>query len=213
MPNVAMSTSMILLPGLFLDDPVLGGVQEGYRGGFASFLNVTNELGGPKVPPVAAGVFVLSLATNNDRLQDAAFTSLQSLVYAGMMTRSLKLVAGRLRPEADYGAYQFEPFTGANASFPSGHTTAAFAVVTPWVLYYPNVATYSLFVLASGTAVARIARDKHWPTDVLAGAAIGFFTARYLTHRHQDHRPATRLDLQPIAGAAGAGVYVRLKLN
>ena len=211
-PTIALS-SVFLVSGAFVDTPVLHGVQEGYRGEFASFLDHTNELGGPRALPVVAGIFASSLLTDNTRFQDAAFTSLQSLLYAGAMTRSLKLVAGRFRPEDDLGAYQFSPFTGENASFPSGHTTAAFAIVTPWVLYYPNPVTYGLFVVASGTAVARIAHDKHWPTDVLAGAAIGFFTACYLTRRHQQQDTMPRIDLTPIVSDASAGVHLRVNLN
>ena len=188
-------------------------VQEGYRGPLASYLNVTNELGGPRITPAVAGLFAVSLVAGNQRFQDAAFTSLQSLVYAGVLTGTLKGVFGRFRPEADGGAYRFDPWSG-NASFPSGHTTAAFAVITPWVLYYPHVATYGLFAISTSTAVARVALDKHWPTDVLAGAAIGFFTARYLTQRHRGtSAEGPRLNVTPTIVGGGAGFTLRLRFD
>ncbi|NND72938.1 MAG: phosphatase PAP2 family protein [Rhodothermales bacterium] len=189
------------------DPRVLGGVQTGYRGGFANYLNTANRLGDPEIKYPVLSIFAVSLFTNNDRFQDASFTSTQSLLYASLITMTLKTAFGRARPESGYDEQAFSPFSG-RTSFPSGHTTSAFAIVTPWVMYYPGPVTYSLFALSTGTAVARIARDKHWPTDVVAGAAIGFFTARFLSHRHQEERGlrSPRLRVSPEIGFASSGI-------
>ena len=204
--------SAAVLASLSLLDPyVLDEVQERYSGGLETYLNVTNELGGPRVTFPVAGLFLVSLATDNPSFQDAAFTSLQALTYSAVITTGLKIVIGRFRPKADAGAYRFVPFSG-NTSMPSGHTTAAFAIVTPWVLYYPHVATYGLFALSAGTAVARIALDKHWPTDVLAGGTIGFLTARYLTRRHQGVQ-GKRLSLTPSFGPDAVLFTLRFSLE
>ena len=212
-PLVALGSAAVLVPSSRFDPALLEEVQQGYRGPLASYLDVANELGGSGVTPAVAGLFAVSLATGNQRFQDAAFTSFQSLVYAGFLTGTLKGVVGRFRPEAGDGAYRFDLFSG-NASFPSGHTTAAFAVVTPWVFYYPHIATYGLFAISTGTAVARIALDKHWPTDVLAGGTIGFFTARYLTRRHQGARAeGPRFNVAPAVTEGGGGLILRLRLD
>lgn len=212
-PFLAVGGAVVLAPTSGLDPSVLEEVQEGYHGPFASYLNLTNNLGGRRMPAVVAGVFAASLVTPNTRFQDAAFTSLQSLAYAGAVTGALKNVIGRFRPEVGDGAYRFAPLSG-NTSFPSGHTTAVFAIITPWVHYYPNAATYGLFALGTGTAVARIALDKHWPTDVMTGAAIGFFTGRYLARRHQKQSgEPPRLLVQPLVGSDGAGLSLQLCLD
>ena len=212
-PLLVVTGAAVLIPSSRLDDPVLEGIQEGYHGPLASYLQVSNEVGGTKALPAVTAIFAVSLAAGKPKFQDAAFTSLQSLVFAGVMTRGLKMAFGRYRPESGNGAFRFDSFSG-NTSFPSGHTAAAFAVITPWVLYYPNAATYGLFALSTGTAVARIAMDKHWPTDVLAGAAIGFLTARYLARRHQLDNPETpRLNVAPAMTGTGAGVTLRFRLN
>ncbi len=207
----AMGSAAVLASLSPLDPPFLEEVQEGYSGGLATYLDATNELGGPRAIVPVASLLVVSLATDNPRFQDAAFTSLQALAYSAAITAGFKIAIGRFRPEADAGAYRFAPFSG-NRSLPSGHTSAAFAIVTPWVLYYPNVATYGLFALSVGTAVARIALDKHWPTDVLAGAAIGFLTARWLTRRHQGAEGG-RLSLTPSAGPDALSLTLRLRLE
>ena len=189
-PIFAIAGGAILATGIRIDEPFQDDVQDAHRGKsiWGAYLNVTNELGGPMVRYPVAGVFAATLLTKNTRLQDAAFTSLQSWVYAGVISYGLKYAFGRFRPEDGFGADRFQPFS-ANTSFPSGHTVAAFALITPWVLYYPHPVTYGLFAISTGTAIARMARSKHWPTDVIAGAAIGFFTGRHLVRRHTTREP------------------------
>lgn len=66
-------------------------------------------------------------------------------------------------------------------SFPSGHTATAFAAAewlrteywnrSPWI----GIAGY---VAATGTGVLRVYNNRHWVSDVIAGAAIGFLATR-----------------------------------
>ena len=94
------------------------------------------------------------------------------------LTELLKIGVGRERPD------------GSNAnSFPSGHSSGAFAaaaVAEENVESLPlsNVERISLrtgfVVLASGTAWARVEAKKHFPTDVLAGAALGNFVSLFI---------------------------------
>ncbi len=67
-------------------------------------------------------------------------------------------------------------------SFPSGHTTLAFAAAgfTTFMFchYYPNSkmkipAICTSYALAVGTGILRMSSGNHFATDVLAGAAIG----------------------------------------
>ncbi len=209
-----------VLPSSQIDAPILERVQRGYTGNTRSYLDWTNELGGPKAVLPVAGIFGASLLTNDTRLQDASFTSLESLAYAGTLTFGAKLLFGRHRPSDASVTSIFEPFSG-NSSFPSGHSAAAFAIVTPWVLYYRDETplAYALFALPAGTAVARIARNKHWPTDVVAGSAIGFFTARFLTRRHMSafggssSAPRNRVAVAPTTVFGEPGLSLKVSLN
>lgn len=96
-------------------------------------------------------------------------TLVLGFVYTQAMAQGLKHAVGRRRPD------------GADTrSFPSGHTATAFMGAevlrmefggrTPWI----PVAGYAT---ATATAVLRIANDRHWATDTMAGAAVGVLGA------------------------------------
>src|SRR5439155_22996610 len=97
---------------------------------------------------------------------------------AGAVTSALKFSVGRWRPdEAPGDPHKLDPFSG-KSSFPSGHATLAFAAAAaldretdaPWVpwLAYP---------VAGVVGWSRLRDNEHLLSDVVAGAAIGFWTA------------------------------------
>jgi len=82
------------------------------------------------------------------------------------------------------------PDTGYPTSFPSGHTAQAFAAATFLVKEYGHknvwysVGAYSM---ATSVGVLRVMNNRHWISDVLAGAGVGIFSTNlaYLTHRYR----------------------------
>ncbi len=200
----------VLVPLSYFDQQESEAALGWGNGGFGEFLRITNEAGGPYALSVPTAVFSISLLGNNEKFQDAAFTSLQAPIYAGLVTVLAKTAFGRSRPEAGRGARDFNPFTDMNSAFPSGHATAAFAILAPWTFYYPNVFTYGLLAIGTGTAIARMERQKHWLTDVLAGSATGLTMAYWLSRRHQGK--SARISLSPSLGRSGIGMRMSLIL-
>lgn len=80
-------------------------------------------------------------------------------------------------------------------SFPSGHAAAAFAIAFS-VWYEDRHAGIVLLVMAVGVAFGRVFAGVHYPLDVIAGAAAGFFwawAARAAGRRLGDERLAAKL--------------------
>ncbi|MBD1380220.1 phosphatase PAP2 family protein [Metabacillus arenae] len=57
-------------------------------------------------------------------------------------------------------------------SFPSGHTTAIFSVIIPFLLFMPAL-SYILLPLAVSVGISRMYLGLHYPSDVLAGCLLG----------------------------------------
>lgn len=73
------------------------------------------------------------------------------------------------------------PDGSANNSFPSGHTATAFAGAEFLWQEYKDVSVWygiSGYIVAVGTGAFRIYNDKHWLTDVAAGAGIGILSTK-----------------------------------
>jgi membrane-associated phospholipid phosphatase len=93
------------------------------------------------------------------------------------------------------------PDTGQPTSFPSGHTAQAFAAATFMAKEYGHRSVwYSIgaYSLASGIGIMRVMNNRHWISDVLAGAGIGILSTNiaYLTHQYRwgkKKRPSTLL--------------------
>lgn len=189
------------------DEPTSESIQQHYRN--SRVLGITNTFGSKMIIlPASAALFGSSLLTKNTKFQDAAFTSLQSVLMTSLTVGAGKFLFARERPYKNDGAYDFDFVSAGQTSFPSGHTARAFSFVTPWVMYYPSPMTYALFALPAGTAIARIAEGKHWLSDVAAGAAIGVSMGYYLSKRHLGTQ---NIQVTPSIGTNLAAVSINFK--
>lgn len=145
-------------------------------------------LGTPQVlaPGVVIGM-VAGKLLNRPEVTRASVHIAAAVVVAGAADVALKWCVGRARPDhSPNDPFDFQPFSGPDA-FPSGHTTVAFAAATaldgetsarwiPWVGY----------PLATLVGWSRVHDNRHWTSDVVGGAALGYWTARKVvafTHR------------------------------
>ncbi len=110
----------------------------------------------------------------------AGWQALAAVALSHLPVALAKRSAPRLRP------YQVFPQVNTgrkplkDPSFPSGHTTAAFAMLTPWMLAEPMLIP-ALLPIAGGVALSRVYFGLHFPSDTVAGAVLGSFTALFIT--------------------------------
>ncbi|MFW6007381.1 MAG: phosphatase PAP2 family protein [Halanaerobiales bacterium] len=112
--------------------------------------------------------------------EKAKIDTFKALAFTGAVTFSLKYLIGRTRPSES--EYDYKPFTDSNSSFPSGHATGAFALATVMEEYYPEY-KYYFYTFASLVAFSRVYKDRHWTSDVLAGAAVGHYGAKFTLYK------------------------------
>jgi len=211
-PTNAAGLFVIAWGGVALkDDEWATSMQSWHR---RELWRLVEELGDANAArPAALIIFVGSLLQDDARYQDAAFTSIEALVVANMATNALKLIAGRSRPWQAEDSHNWEPFTG-KTSFPSGHATTAFALITPWLVYLPHPVTWSLAGLATATSMSRVTLRYHWPSDVVAGAVIGGTIGVWLARRHKrdsssQFAESGRINLSTILAPRTLGLRVR----
>ncbi len=113
------------------------------------------------------------------------------------MTFGLKHSIGRSRPN------------GENyLSFPSDHTSTAFTAAAIFGHHYGPAASEAGYLAASFVAASRLDGNKHYLSDVVTGATIGYIVARTVT-RHGERR-ANRLQLNPLVSASTRTVGINV---
>jgi undecaprenyl-diphosphatase len=125
-----------------------------------------------------AGFVTVDLALRRDGARTVA--ALEAGLWAAGLTEVIKAAVGRPRPVLyTVDAVAAAENTGNGRSFPSGHTSVAFAFATTYWLARkdldgkPGVLGWLAFGVAAGVGVSRVAAAKHFPSDVLAGAVLG----------------------------------------
>ncbi len=131
-----------------------------------------------------AGTFYLAGRNrHDDRARETGILSAEALVDSLIVEGALKEITQRARPVD--GVERSEFFDGGS-SFPSGHSTQAWAVATVIANEYKHnrgiqIAAYGA---ASAISVARFTVHKHYLSDVVAGSALGFGIGKYVYHAH-----------------------------
>jgi len=180
----AAIAGLILLAAGIGDEGLREEFQEHRSAATNSLGRVGNAVGDPRYMVPAIGVsYLAGWLTGNQNVTRLAWRAGHAVLVASGVTTALKYTIGRTRPSGDGDSDHFQPFGGAT-SFPSGHTTLAFAVATVIADETHDGWSDPLVYGAAGlTAFARVNNDRHWVSDVLAGAVVGHLSARWLSRR------------------------------
>ncbi|WP_025324098.1 phosphatase PAP2 family protein [Deferrisoma camini] len=154
---------------------------------------------------VVAATYLGGWAAGADDVRETGFRMAEAGVLSLAAASVLKVAAGRSRPGEGQGAGTFRPLRGGlgggRSSFPSGHTTFAFAVAAVAAERVPG-SGWVAYPLAALVGWSRLHDDDHWASDVAAGAALGAATGWWAAHRPDES--AARL--VPWVGPGGGGL-------
>lgn len=122
--------------------------------------------------PTTMGIYAL-VKKDQPLLKEAIYIG-TSVIEALGITMAMKFTFNRQRPYEKYPDLIHPISTEPDPSFPSGHTAAAFSLATSlsitcpkWYIIAPSA------IWACGVGFSRMNLGVHYPSDVLAGAAIG----------------------------------------
>lgn len=152
--------------------------------GFSRVISNTTTFTSFSIPVIMGTVALLD--KNEDLLKNTLYVG-ATLAADGMFTYVLKKSFHRSRPYVNpsNGIINRNPLypTASNLSFPSGHTSLAFATATALTFKYPKWYVIApSYLWACSVGYSRMNLGVHYPTDVLAGAILGSGSA-YLTYK------------------------------
>lgn len=144
------------------------------------------------VPLVFAGLTMVQSPISDPKLAHASSIAFTAAANVTLITLAMKYAIGRDRPTGpNSNPFVFQPFDAAHstfsiggvipglgkptASFPSGHTALAFALITPYAELYHEPWLYAIPVAVGISRV--VAVDSHYTSDVVGGAFVGWLTA------------------------------------
>ncbi len=134
--------------------------------------------------PLSAAFYLTGTHFHNTRFREAGLLSFEALSDAFLVDTAIKVVTQRDRPytgegEGDFWANPGNPFS---QSFPSGHSINTMALASVFAHEYHDKLWVKILAYSYAGAVigARLAANKHFPGDVVAGGAMGWFIGDYV---------------------------------
>ncbi len=157
--------------------------------GLKGTANVFNVIGFPGSVVLSASTYFFGLAKHSRPIASLGMHTGEAIVLGGGLAEGLQMAIGRARPQRDVNdnddfvfrkGFSNDDYT----SFPSAHTTVAFAAATavsrevgrswPAASKYVTPISYSVAMLVG---LSRMYKNKHWASDVVGSAGLGIYSA------------------------------------
>ncbi|MBS1912032.1 MAG: phosphatase PAP2 family protein [Bacteroidetes bacterium] len=205
----------VIVTGLMLEDRAFDITARNLRANnqwISDGSSVVTQLGStPGI--VGAGLFAgYSFLFGNDYDRRTSELLGEALITTSVWVRLLKYVGGRRRPYTfdaqgyDAGSQWLGPLqhirnpnhlsSGYFESFPSGHSSTAFALATVFAERYGRTPAVPViaYTLATMVGLSRVVEHDHWMSDVFVGACIGYLCAKDVV-AHGGEGPDRRSEL------------------
>lgn len=151
-------------------------------------------------PLVVGGTTILTYGSGwlfkDQKIRQTAILMGGAYLHTGIITMLGKWAFARQRPLVNnkdqwhffpYSLRDPSPSSTANQSFPSGHTSGIFAIATVMAKQYSESRWIppTVYSVATLTGISRIVNQKHWLSDVIIGAALGYGIGNFVVKRNQ----------------------------
>lgn len=184
------------------DEPIQKGALElrNRNTGLNNLSKYITNFGGNYEGYTLAALGAYGFIFKNEKVKATTLLATQAYITGAAVEGVTKFLSGRTRPSYYEPGTEAEPrFLGpfsktttssggkkVYSSFPSGHTTVAFAAATVFALEYKDkpIIPIIAYGAASLIGISRITENKHWATDVLAGAALGFLSGKQVVNNY-----------------------------
>lgn len=129
----------------------------------------------PVVIGLPVGLYLVNAINKNHAGKNNALHVAGGILTSMVLTQAIKYTVNRDRPFVTY-PFDVHPFDNAETglSFPSQHTSFAFATAMTLSMHYRKwYVVAPAFAWAAGVGYSRLYLGQHYPSDVIAGAALG----------------------------------------
>lgn len=202
------------------DDEIFNYIDKTFTNSQSNTISQYSDIYGEElfIVPSIALTYGIGAIAKDTRLKNMSLATLQSFIFAEVASAGIKVLTCRERPDANSqqptanSQSWLGPFaTFESTSFVSGHATRAFALATTVAGFYPEkkwigIVSYSL---ATMTSVGRVISKEHWTSDVIVGAALGYFIGRGVVKFNEKIGNINSVRIEPIATNYGVGIAVK----
>ena len=145
------------------------------------------------------GTFAAAALTHDRQGYTETWSMTEAAALSGVTALALKYASGRERPN---DTSNVDSWFASGDSFPSMHTTVAFAIGTVMAESgndrYRWIRRTLGYGVAAGTAYLRVRDNVHWLSDTVAGAALGMASAHFVMNRRDAERRSASIVLMPV---------------
>jgi membrane-associated phospholipid phosphatase len=164
--------------------------------------------------PITAAFYFVGSGTHEERFRETGLIGFEALIDSSLVVEAMKLVADRARPLESDGKGHFEdsPNGRWSSGFPSGHAINVWALASVVAHQYPHprIVPILAYGLASTVVVARVGARQHFPGDVVAGSAMGWFIGDYVYgKRHNRELDRKRGVVQKVLDQVHLGAAIQ----
>ena len=164
--------------------------------------------------PITAGFYFIGSGTHEERFRETGLIGFETLIDSSLVVEAIKLVSDRARPLESDGKGHFEdsPNGRWSSGFPSGHAINVWALASVVAHQYPHprIVPILAYGLASTVVVARVGARQHFPGDVVAGSAMGWFIGDYVYgKRHNRELDRKRNVVQKVLDQVHLGAAIQ----